>query len=52
VKKFKGEVLIFAGKDMTLAAKAKDVKVLIGQQFCNVTNLISNQVSIVLVIFF
>ncbi|XP_052280998.1 plexin-B-like isoform X2 [Dreissena polymorpha] len=44
VKKFKGEVLIFEAKGLSLAATKKDVEVYIGTQTCNVTNLSDTQI--------
>ncbi|KAL4225917.1 hypothetical protein ACF0H5_013905 [Mactra antiquata] len=44
IKKFKGEVLIFEGKGLTLAANKEDVEVFIGDKICNVTNLSDSQI--------
>lgn len=44
IKKFKGEVLIFEGKGLTLAATREDVLVYIGDKACNVTNLSDTQI--------
>ncbi|XP_060592222.1 plexin-A1-like isoform X2 [Ruditapes philippinarum] len=44
IKKFKGEVLIFEGRGLTLAASKEDIKVFIGDKICNVTNLSDTQI--------